>query len=819
MADQIKVYELAKTLGVKSVVLMQKIRKEWKLPVKSHMESLSPELVKQIEEKFSAEKKKSSGGKSGDKPLLKKTKKPVKKTASTVKKKKPASKPEEAPAKEVSPSPAPPPVKRIIRRRKEEQPVITPEPSPVVSKPSESTTPSPAVSKGAGKASAGGIRSDLVSVRSTSPLDDSSWGGTPVEAAKKASRRPLAEKEVEVKFHAADFRKREVIFQPKKKRMITSGEIKKTQITTPKSHKRIIKVHGEISLEDLARRMGIKKKSLIQKLNSQGVDAKTVEHLDFETVALVVPEWGFEAKNVQKTEKELLEEISPITQEKGAAQLKPPVVTIMGHVDHGKTTLLDAIRKTKVAKGEAGGITQHIGAYSVEVGGHPITFIDTPGHAAFTAMRARGAQATDIVVIVVSAVDGVMPQTEEAINHAKTAKTPLIVAVNKMDVEGASPDRVKQELSKHEIIPEDWGGDTAFIPVSALKEEGIKELLEQIQLVAEVQELKCYPENSAQGMVIEASIEKGRGPVVTLLIQDGTLKVGQNVLAGQFIGRIRQMKNDQGQVLREVRPGFPAEVVGFPSLPEVGDVFCAVKDEKAARELIKARQLQQPEDGDQDLSVEDLLEKAHGEKTRELKLIVKADVSGSLEALKKSLEPIKGEGVSLQIIHSAAGGITESDVLLASTVSGTILGFNVRPDGKAGKLAQDKNVEIRSYSVIYELLDDVKKMMIGLLAPKTEEESQGSVEVREIFHISRVGTVAGCYVTQGMVTRNSLIRVVRDGRLVHDGKISSLKRFKEDTREVKSGFECGLSLENFNDIKPKDVFEVYINKEVRPTEL
>ena len=816
MADQIKVYELAKTLGVKSVVLMQKIRREWKLPVKSHMESLSPELVEQIEKKFSAEKKKVSAEKSKDKSPVKKTKKTIKKGATAVKKAKPALEIKETSLQSATPPPTP--VKQIIRRKKEDQPPEAPEPSSVVSKSAESA-PSPAISEGTPKASAGGIRSDLVSIRSTSPLDDSQWGGTPVEAAKKASRRPLAEKEVEVKFHAADFRKREVIFQPKKKRVITSGDVKKTQLTTPKSHKRIIKIYGEISLEDLARRMGIKKKSLAHKLSSQGVDTKTVEHLDFETVALVVPEWGFEAKNVQKTEKELLEEISPVTQDKGESQLKPPVVTIMGHVDHGKTTLLDAIRKTKVAKGEAGGITQHIGAYSVEVADRPITFIDTPGHEAFTAMRARGAQATDIVVIVVSAVDGVMPQTVEAINHAKTAETPLIVAVNKMDVEGASPDRVKQELSKHSIVPEDWGGDTAFIHLSALKGEGIKELLEQIQLVAEVQELKCYPKSSAQGMVIEASIEKGRGPVVTLLMQDGTLKVGQNVLAGQFTGRVRQMKNDQGQALKEVGPGFPVEVVGFPSLPEVGDLFCAVKDEKAARELIRTRKSQQTEDSDQALSVEDLLEKAHGEKDRELKLIVKADVSGSLEALKKSLEPIKGEGVSLQIVHSAAGGITESDVLLASTISGTILGFNVRPDGKAGKLAQDKNVEILSYSVIYELLDDVKKMMIGLLASKTEEESQGSVEVREIFHISKVGTVAGSYVTQGMVTRNSLIRVVRDGRLMHDGKISSLKRFKEDAKEVKSGFECGLTLENFNDIKPKDILEAYINKEIRPTEL
>ena len=824
MADQVKVYELAKTLGVRSALLMQKIRREWKLPVKSHMESLSPDLVREIEKKFSAGEKKSpaakSRGKSPAKKIGKTTRKASGKKPLAAKDKPPKTGPDPVLSKTAAPSP-PAPVRQIIRRRKEEQAQPSAFSSSAVSPPQKDggLKPSPVVSEEIQKAPPGGIRSDLVSVRSAGPLDDSQWT-VPADPARKPPRRPLAEKEVEVKFHAADFRKREVIFQPKKKRVVTSGDVKKTQITTPKSHKRVIKVYGEISLEDLAGRLGIKKKALIHKLNSQGVDTKGRENLDFETTALIVSEWGFEAKNIQKTDKELFEEVSSIIRlPEASVQSKPPVVTVMGHVDHGKTTLLDAIRRTRVAQGEAGGITQHIGAYSVSADGRPITFIDTPGHSAFTAMRARGAQATDIVVIVVSAVDGVMPQTMEAVSHAKTAGTPVIVAVNKMDVEGASLDRVKQELSKQNIVPEDWGGDTGFIPISALKGEGIKDLLERIHLVAEVQELECNPEEAARGMVIEASLEKGRGPVVTLLIQDGTLKIGQNILAGRFMGRVRQMKNDQGRSLKETAPGFPVEVVGLPSLPEVGDLFCAVKDEKAARELIKTREFQQARGDGSELSVEDLLEKTHGAKDSELKVILKADVSGSLEALKKALEPIKGEGVSLQIIHSGTGGITESDVLLAGAVSGTVLGFNVRPDGKAARTAQDKNVEIRSYSVIYELLDDVRKMMIGLLAPVTEEEEQGFVEVREIFHISKVGTVAGCYVTRGLVTRNSLIRVVRDGRLAHSGKISSLKRFKEDVREVKSGFECGLSLENFNDIKPKDVLEAYIEKEVRRTEL
>ena len=801
MANDMKVYELAKNLGVKSVFLMNKIRREWKLPVKSHMESLSSDMVKKIEKKFLMEK-----GGPAVKPKTRK-KKTVKKTAATQ---------EQPPAR-----PSAPGTSKIIRRRKED----LPDPAPVVSAPAsdslKSAGPSSSVSPEPSRKSSGGIRSDMVSVKAVNPLE--SISAPAEEPVKKPPRRPLAEKEVEVKFHASDFRKREVIFQPRKKRTVTAGEVKKTQITRPKSHKRIIKIHGDILPDDLAGKMGIKRKALIHKLKSQGVDIKGMESLDFETAALIAPEWGFEVKNVQKTEEELLKEtLSEDPQKSDGKTTKPPVVTVMGHVDHGKTTLLDAIRKTRVAQGEAGGITQHIGAYSVEVNGRPVTFIDTPGHEAFTAMRARGAEATDIVVIVVSATDGVQPQTLEAVNHAKTAKTPIIVAINKMDAEGADPDRVKQALSKNEVIPEDWGGDTSCLPLSALKGDGIKELLEQIQLVAEMRELKCDPKKPARGVVVESSMEKGQGPVVTLLVQDGTLTRGQNVLVGRFMGRIRQMKSDQGRVISSAGPGFPVEVTGFSSLPSAGDLFYAVKDEKAARELIKSRQLkQETEPAPSAPSVEDLLEKTYGGQKTELKLIVKADVLGSLEALTKSLREMAGEGeeVSLQIIHSAVGGITESDVLLASTVSGKILGFNVRADGKAGKSARDKSVEIHYYSVIYEILDEVKKMMIGLLPPKTEEEVLGSAEVREIFHISKVGTVAGCYVNRGKVTRDSSIRVVRDGRLIHEGKVSSLKRFKEDSKEVKSGFECGLSLQSFNDLKPKDTLESYIQKEVIRTEL
>ena len=818
-----KVYELAKNLGVKSVFLMDKIRKEWKLPVKSHMESLSPDLVKKIEEKFSLDKGKVKKSASDSKATKSTVRKTVKKTAakkvvskkatSTVKKKE---KEEEVPVEQ--------PVKvksRIIRRRKEDIPEET---ASVIEKAPEQTEETPKEEVKAAK-SYKSIRSDLVSVRSTDPVENS-WNQNleSSEAAKKPPKKPAPEKKVEVKFDAADFRKREVVFQPKKMRVFT-GEVKKTQITKAKAHKRIIKIHGSIDIESLAQKLNVKQKVLKRKLKSEGIDVKENPDLDFDTVSLIVSDFDFVAQNAERSEKDLLKEIKQESNESKEDDKvsKPPVVTIMGHVDHGKTTLLDAIRKAKVAGGEAGGITQHIGAYSVPIGKKGnITFIDTPGHEAFTAMRARGAQVTDIVVIVVSATDSVMPQTIEACNHAKVAETPIIVAVNKMDAQGANLEKVKQEMSKYEVVSEDWGGDTSFIPISALKGDGIKELLEQIQLVAEVQELKCNPNNVAEGMVIEASVEKGRGPVATLIVQDGTLKTGQSILAGECIGRVRQMKRDQGEIVKEVKPGFPVEVSGFQSLPEVGDLFYVVENEQSARELIQMRQLKKKDTSSlEELSPEELLEEAYlkQNQNQELNVILKSDVSGSLEALKKSLESIKGENVSLKIVHSAIGGVTESDVLLASTVNGTILGFNVQATGKTKKIAQDKNVEIRSYSVIYNLLDDVKKLMLNLLVPESVDEDQGSAEVRQVFNVSKVGTIAGCYVTDGKIARNSFIRVVRDGRLIYQGKILNLKRFKEDSKEVNSGFECGISIENFNDIKPKDVLESYIKKEIKQTEL
>ena len=806
-----KVYELAKNLGVNSMFLMDKIRKEWRLSVKSHMESLSPDLVKEIEQKFSADKLKKTATSEQTKKRQVKRAKTVKKVSSE------ASTPQ--PVKKTSTGKP-----KIIRRRKGESPPAQKLEKPFEKKPEayeEEKQATPAAE--ASKNQTQNIRSDMVSVRENSSLQRDSTNTTwsdKQEAVKKPVRKPITEKEVEIKFHAADFRKREIIFQPKKKRTVALvGDVKKTQITKPKAHKMMVKVHGEIHVEELAKKIRIKQKDLLYRLKKEGIDARESPVLDFDTVSLLVSEFGFEAVNTQKPETELLEQLVQANLEK--KDTKPPVVTIMGHVDHGKTTLLDTIRKTKVVEQEHGGITQHIGAYSVPFGKNFITFIDTPGHAAFTKMRARGAKVTDLVVIVVSAADGVMPQTVEACNHAKLAKTPLIVACSKMDVEGANIEKVKQELSKHEVVPEDWGGDTPFVPISAVKGEGIDQLLEQIQLVAEVQELKCNSSGLAQGMVIEVSVHKNRGNVVTLILQDGTLKQGQDLLVGTSIERVRQMRNDQQKTIKEAGPGTPVEVMGFQQLPEVGDSFYAFTDNKLAREILDIRKNPKKEASQPSLSVEQLLEQTYGDKEakKELNIILKADVSGSLEAVKQTLAGIEGEKISLKIIHAGTGAIKESDILLASTVEGRILGFNIQPDRKVQKLAQDKGVDMHTYSIIYELLDDVKKIMLGLLTPDSVEESQGSAEVREIFHMSKVGTIAGCYVTEGNIQRNSFIKVVRDGRLVFEGKLASLKRFKDDVKEVKSGFECGISVENFNDIKPKDVLESYVKKEVKQTEL
>lgn len=617
-------------------------------------------------------------------------------------------------------------------------------------------------------------------------------------------------------FDAAEFRKREMVFQPKKKKGMLSRPALQTQITKPDASKRIVEFHGKMRVSDFANSMKIKAPELVKALMKNGVTAAMNTDLDFDTAALIAPEFGYEVINVVRSVDEVLKGAA-FGDMDAAVIHRPPVVTIMGHVDHGKTSLLDAIRNANVASGEAGGITQHIGAYQVKLeSGQLVTFLDTPGHEAFTAMRARGANVTDIAVIVVAADDGVMPQTAEAISHAKAAGVPMIVAMNKMDKPGANPDKLKQQLTEFEVVSEEWGGDTIFAPVSALKKTGIKELLEQILLVAEVEDLKANPKRSGTGAVIESRLEKGRGNVATILVQDGTVKVGQHVVAGTIIGRVRSMMNDRGERVQEAGPGMPIEVLGLDGTPSAGDQFDVVTDEKAAQEAaqIRRNQVELEKNPSSKMSLEELFSKVSKGDVKDLNIVLKADVAGSMEAIIGMFSKLVTPEVKVKVIHSAVGGITENDILLASTAKGIVVGFNVRPDGNASSAAKRMGVEIRTYGIVYELMDDMKKAMAGMLQPDIVEKVMGRAEVRNTFSVPKIGTIAGCSVLDGKIQRSNLARLVRDGKVIYEGKISSLKRFKDDAREVASGFECGIGIENFNDVKVGDVIEAFIKEEV-----
>jgi translation initiation factor IF-2 len=616
-------------------------------------------------------------------------------------------------------------------------------------------------------------------------------------------------------FSSTEFRKREMVFQPKKKKGMLNRVGLQTQKTVPKASKRIVKVNQTMKVSDLAQEMGIKAAQITKALMTQGVMATMATDLDFDTIALIVPEFGFEAQNVFKTVDEVIES-TVFGNLDTVRSVRAPVVTIMGHVDHGKTSLLDAIRKAKVAEGEAGGITQHIGAYQVSTdSGQKITFIDTPGHEAFTAMRARGANITDIVVIVVAADDGVMPQTAEAINHAKAAGVPIIVAVNKMDKQGANPDKVKQQMTEFELVPEEWGGQTIYAPVSALKKTGLTELLEHIALTAEVEELDANPERSATGVVIESRMDKGRGPVATLLVQDGTLKVGQSIVVGSVAGRVRALINDQGKSVKEAGPSMPVEILGLSAVPGAGDRFDVAQSDDDAARIAELRR-EKVVDGTQGtkVSMEAIFDKLKAGAVKELPIVLKSDVAGSAEAIKGMFEKIATSEVKLKLIHSAVGGINASDVLLASSAEGMVIGFNVRPDGGAQSEAKRLGVEIKTYSIVYELMDDMKKALSGMLTPETRETQNGRAEVRNIFTVPKAGTIAGCFVVDGKIMRNSQVRLIRDGKIVYTGKLGSLKRFKDDAKEVAQGYECGLSIENYNDLKVGDVVEAFSQESI-----
>jgi len=633
--------------------------------------------------------------------------------------------------------------------------------------------------------------------------------------AKKGAVVPDKRKELLLRDEIAE--KRERVFEPgkggkgkrKQHRAERSSDGKKTEITTPKAIKRIIKISETITVGELAKRMGIKANDLIRALMKMGMMATINHPLDVDTAILLANEFGYEIENVAVDLDEILES-EPDAPE--SLETRSPVVTIMGHVDHGKTSLLDAIREANVIAGEAGGITQHIGAYDVELNGRKITFLDTPGHEAFTAMRARGAKVTDIVILVVAADDGVMPQTKEAINHSKAAGVPIIVAINKIDKPDANSERVKRELSEQGLVSEEWGGDTTMVEVSAKQRLNLDGLLEMILLQADVMDLKANPNKAAKGTVVEGKLDKGRGPVATVLVQDGTLKTGDYCVVGIHSGRVRAMQNDRGGKVLEAGPSMPVELIGLSGVPDAGDVFVAMKDERQAKEIATLRQIKQRGlelAKHSKLSLEDLYTKIQAGEVKDLNVIVKGDVQGSVEAVGESLRKLSTAAVRLNVMHSAVGAVNETDVNLASASNAIIIGFNVRPEVKAQALAEKEGVDIRLYSIIYNAVDDVKKAMEGLLSPIFKEKYLGRAEVREVYSVPKIGNVAGCYVQDGKVIRNAQVRLLRDNIVVYEGKMSSLRRFKDDVKEAASGYECGIGLENYNDIKQGDIIEAF----------
>lgn len=579
-----------------------------------------------------------------------------------------------------------------------------------------------------------------------------------------------------------------------------------------------ITFYESLSVAELAKKLHREPSELIKKLFMLGVMATINQELDKDAIELICADYGVEVEEEVRVDITDLE--VHFEQEVNEEELseRPPVVTIMGHVDHGKTTLLDSIRNTKVTAGEAGGITQHIGAYQVTEGTKKITFLDTPGHAAFTTMRARGAKVTDLAIIVVAADDGVMPQTVEAINHAKAAEVPIIVAVNKMDKPSANPDRVMQELTEHGLVPEDWGGDTIFVPISALKGEGIDQLLEMILLVSEVGELKANPNRAALGTVIEAQLDKGRGSVATLLVQDGTLKVGDPIVVGHAYGRVRAMVNDLGRRVKEAGPSTPVEITGLNEVPQAGDRFVVFEDEKTARQVGESRAMtaiQAQRSEKQRVTLENLFEQMSQGDMKELNLIVKADVQGTVEAMAASLMKIDVEGVNVKIIHTGAGAITESDISLAAASNAIVIGFNVRPDTNAKRAAEEEGVDIRLHRIIYKVIEEIEAAMKGMLDPEYEEKIVGQAEVRQTIKVSKVGTIAGSYVTEGKIVRDAGVRIIREGIVVFEGELDSLKRFKDDAKEVAKGYECGITIKNYNDIKEGDIIEAFVMEEIK----
>jgi len=879
---KIRVYELARDLSMENKALLEKLA-EMKIDVKSHMSSLDDETIAQVKDFVLGKKKETVVETRVKSTVIRRrvklvtTKKLPEETVSEIAE--PAKVDEvaaqplpeadsgEAPAQETTESaPVAPPAAPPVEPAKEPEPVVEPiarpadvqpekplplkeekpvktlkksrkeAPAKIIKLPTPVLPKAPEPEKVPEKPAAPVVKDKID--KTTPPKkhkDEAVALPTDAEEPKGRLKKKGKLKPVEIiedpKFFKKkiSFRRKEIIegadlyaAEPrhrKGRKGVKAKAVKgqKTQITTPKASKRRIKIDEAIVLSDLAKRMGVKANEMIAKLMALGVIATVNQTIDFETAALVAAEFEYELEKAAFEEGTVIKKIE--TDDPTNLVSRPPVVTIMGHVDHGKTSLLDVIRKTSVTEMEAGGITQHIGAYNVSTEKGQVVFLDTPGHEAFTAMRSRGAQITDIVVLVVAADDGVMPQTIEAINHSKAAGVPIIVAVNKIDKANADPSRSRRQLADAGLTPEDWGGDTIFVDVSAKTHEGIDSLLEMILLQAELMELKANPAKLAVGHVVEAKLDSGRGPVATVLVQNGTLRTGHTIVCGVHYGKIRAMLNDKGERVQSAGPSIPVEVQGLSGVPMAGDDLIAMDDEKNARQVSLHRiQKQRSKDlaKTSRLSLEKLYESLQSGEVRDLNLIIKADVEGSIEALRDSLVKLSNEEVKINVIHAATGTITESDVSLASVSDAIIIGFNVRPSPRVQDIANEEKVEMNFYSIIYDVIKDVRDAIVGLMSSTFEERILGRAEIREVFHVPKVGAIGGSYVTDGRIERNRPVRVLRDGIVVYEGKIASLKRFKDDAKEVQAGYECGIGIENYNDIKVGDVFECYYLEEIKP---
>ena len=786
-----RVHEVAKDFGVGSKVISQ-ILTDYIAPPKNHMQVLEAPELDVIFEYMTQHNQVAS---------LEEVFKVAPKAESAAKKEEPKAESAKAPASAAQPKGGERPKAQQLQPQQQAQ---QPQQQPKAEKKEKPHTPRQVAEK------------RVVDTRGGAAVNIEKYNEKFEDLAGQKAAKPGMQRGNKEKFTNKN-KQRQAAQPSNKRRQEERDKMQKLHLEIAKKQPVKVQIPDEISVGELASRMKKTAAEVIKQLFKLGVFASVSEVIDYDTAALVAMEMGckVEREVIVTVEERLIDDHVDAEED-----LKPraPVVVVMGHVDHGKTSLLDYIRHSKVAAGEAGGITQHIGAYTVDINGSPITFLDTPGHEAFTSMRARGAMVTDIAILVVAADDGIMPQTVESINHAKAANIPVVVAINKMDTVGANPERIKQQLTEYDLVSEEWGGDTIICPISAKTGMGIDNLLENLVVLAEVQDLKANPNRAAKGTVIEARLDKGRGPIMTVLVQNGTLRLGDIIIAGSAVGRVRTMINDKGQRVTEAGPSTPVEISGMSEVPSAGDTFNAVGDERMARELAEERRIAQQNQTlgtAKKVSLEDLFSQIQAGEMKTLNLIVKADVQGSAEAVKSSLEKISNDEVRVKVIHSAVGAINESDVMLAATSGAIIVGFNVRPDNAARDSAARSKVDMRMYRVIYDCIEEIEAAMKGMLAPKFREVVIGHAEVRETYKVSKVGTVCGCYCTDGKIQRGCEVRVLRDNIVIHEGELASLRRFKDDVKEVSSGYECGMQVEKFNDIKIGDVIECFVMEQIK----